>query len=127
MRTLIIWGVILGSMWWYATKKLGFENPLQYAKKHPESSLSPKIEFTVGMIYYQRGDYRQAQDVFTLLLTDYPTGQYQSRALLRLSEVAEQNLDYETAKSSLDQFLKDFPEHPDRNMAQKRRELLYNR
>lgn len=127
MRKLLFLVLLVGGVWWYATHRFNFSDAMDYAKKHPQSSLSPRIEYSVGMVYYQRADYPKAQEAFAQLLTDFPTGQYAARALLRLSEVAEENRDYATEKDVLDRFLSDFPDHPDRMIAQKRRELLYNK
>ena len=127
MKKLYLFVAVVGGVWWYASHHFNFSDTLEFVKKHPGASWAPATEYAVGMVYYQRLDYAKAQEVFTQLLTDYPTGQYEARGLLRLSETAEENRDYATAKQTLDQFLTDFPDHPDRNIAQKRRELLYNR
>lgn len=127
MKKVIVIGLIVGGAWWYATKKFKFDDTLAYAKAHPEAKWAPAVEYSVGMVYYQRTDYPKAQAAFAQLLTDFPTSQYTAHALLRLSEAAEENRDWDAAKQSLDQFLNDFPDDPDRNIAQKRRELLYNK
>ena len=41
--------------------------------------------------------------------------------------MAEENRDYPTAKESLSRFLEDFPDSPDRAIAEKRKEFLYNK
>lgn len=127
MKKLIFFALIVGGVWWYATHKFNFADTMTYAQKHPQASWAPAVEYSIGMVYYQRADYPKAQETFTQLLTDFPTGQYEARGLLRLSEVAEENRDWQTAKETLDHFLADFPDHPDRNVAIKRRELLYNK
>lgn len=127
MKKLVIFALVVGGAWWYATHRFKSSDAMDFAKNHPQAKWAPALEYTVGMVYYQRGDLPKAQEAFTQLLTDFPTGQYQARGLLRLSEAAEENRDYATAKEALDHFLTDFPDHPDRNMAQKRRELLWNK
>ena len=127
MKKIYFFVLLIGGLWWYATHRFNFSDAMAYAKKNPTASWAPGVEYSIGLVYYQRADYPKAQEAFTQLLTDFPTGQYQARGLLRLSEVAEDNRDYETAKETLDHFLADFPDHPERAMAQKRRELLYSK
>ena len=127
MKKLFLLILIGGGVWWYASHRFDFADVMGYAKKNPGASWAPAAEYSVGMVYYQRSDYPKAQAAFTQLLTDFPTGQYEARGLLRLSEVAEQNNDVPAARQALDQFLGDFPDSPDRPIAEKRKELLYNR
>lgn len=127
MNKFMIFIAVVWGAWWYASKKVNYSSTMTYAQKHPQASWAPAVEYGIGLAYYQRADYPKAQETFTQLLTDFPTGQYTARALLRLSEVAEDNRDWATAKETLDRFLADFPDHPDREIATKRRELLYNK
>ena len=127
MKKLLFLLLAIGGAWQYAAHHFDFSDVMAYAKKNPGASWAPAVEYSVGMIYYQRSDYPKAQETFTQLLTDFPTGQYEAHGLLRLSEVAEDDRDYETARQTLDRFLAEFPDHPDRMMAQKRRELLLSK
>ena len=127
MKKLFFLLLVIGGAWWYATRRFNFSDAMTYAQKHPQASWAPAVEYSVGMVYYQRADYPKAQETFAQLLTDFPTGQYEARGLLRLSEAAEENRDWATAKETLDHFLADFPDHPERGIAQQRRELLYNK
>ena len=114
-------------VWWYASHRFNFSDAMGCAQKHPEASWAPAVEYSIGLVYYQRADYPKAQEAFAQLLTDFPTGQYEARALLRLSEAAEENRDYSTAKESVSRYLEDFPDGPDRALAEKRKESFYNR
>ena len=127
MRKLLFLALLVGGVWWYASRHFNFHDTLTYAKSHPDAAWAQPVVYSVGLVYYQRADYPKAQEAFTQLLTDYPTGQYTAHALLHLAEVAVENRDYATAKQSLDQFLQDFPDDPDRNIAEKQREMLYNK
>lgn len=127
MKKLVILAAVGWGLWYYASHKFNFADTLTYAKKNADKPWASAVTYSVGMVYYQRTDYPKAQEVFTTLLTDYPTGQYTARALLRLSEVAEENRDYAVEKETLDRFLAEYPDHPDRMIATKRRELLYNK
>ena len=127
MKKLLFFALIVGGVWWYASRHFNFHDTLAYAKSHPEARWAEPAVYSVAMVYYQRADYPKAQEAFTQLLTDYPTGQYAAQGLLRLSEVAEENNDYATAKQSLDRFIAEYPNDPNIEIAQKQRELLYNR
>ncbi len=127
MKKLVFLALVVGGIWWYASHRFDFNDTLVYAKKNKEKPWASAVAYSVGMVYYQRDDYQKAQEVFTGLLTDYPTGQYTARTMLRLSEVADRNLDYQTEKEVLDRFLTEYPDHPDNLMATKRKELLYNK
>lgn len=127
MKKLVLFALVVGGVWWYASHKFKFDDTLVYAKKHADKPWASAVTYSVGLVYYQRDDYQKSQQVFNSLLTDFPTGQYTASALLRLSEVADQNHDYSTEKEVLDRFLNEYPEHPDRMIATKRRELLYNK
>jgi outer membrane protein assembly factor BamD (BamD/ComL family) len=127
LKKFYLFVLIAGGVWWYATHRFDFADALKYAQRHPAASWAPAVEYSVGMVYYQRSDYQKAQDAFTQLLTDFPTGQYEARGLLRLSEAAEGNRDYATSKDAVSRYLEDFPDGPDREIAERRKELLYNK
>jgi len=91
-------------VWWYATTRFNFADAFKYAHEHPAASWAPGVEYAVGMAYYQRDDYPKAQETFAQLLTDFPTGQYEAHALLRLSESAEANRDWQTSKDALNKY-----------------------
>lgn len=127
MKKFFIFLLIVGAVWWYAAQRFNFSDAMDYARKNHDASWAPAVEYSVAMVYYQRADYPKAQAAFTQLLTDYPTGPYEAKALLRLSESAEQNMDWPVAKQAVEQYLTDFPTGPSRAIAEKRKELLFNR
>ncbi|MDX6769259.1 MAG: outer membrane protein assembly factor BamD [Elusimicrobiota bacterium] len=125
-RWIVVIALLYGG-YWYASRHYDFQTALVYAKKNPSPKLAPAIDYYVGLAYYQRAEFGKSQEAFTQLLTDYPTGQYTDKALLRLSEVAMENKDYDAARFALTRFKEEFPDHPQRQIADKRYELLYNR
>jgi outer membrane protein assembly factor BamD (BamD/ComL family) len=127
MKGWLVVAALLYGGYWYASRHYDFQTALVYAKKNPSPKLAPAIDYYVGLAYYQRSEYEKSQEAFTQLLTDYPTGQYTDKALLRLSEVAMRNKDYDTVRSSLQRFKEEFPHHSQRNIAEQRLELIYNR
>ena len=127
MKKFYFFVVVVSGVWWYASRRFNFAEAMTYAQKHPAASWAPQVEYSVGMVYYQRADYPKAQEAFTQLLTDFPTGQYEARGLLRLSEAAEENRDYPAAKDALARYIEEFPDGPDRALAEKRKELFYNK
>ena len=126
MKKMIVLVLIFGGLWSYAERRFNFSDALAYAKKHQASSWAPKVVYSVGLVYYQRAEYAKSQEAFTQLLTDYPTGQYTPKALLRLYEVAAETRDFETARSAISRFIEEYPDHPDIQLAQKRYELVRN-
>lgn len=111
-------------VYWYSSRHFDFDKTLVYAKKNPTAAWAPAADYYAGLVYYQRTDYPKAQGAFTQLLTDYPTSHYAPKALLRLSEVAIENRDYQTARESLERFLEEYPQHKERNLAEKRLEVV---
>lgn len=124
MKKWIAVFAVLYGMYWYASNRFDFADTLVYARKNPQASWAPAADYYVGLVYYQRTEYVKSQEAFTQLLTDYSTGPYTSRGLMRLSQVAMDNKDYETARQSLTRFLEEFPDHKERNIAEKRLEYI---
>jgi outer membrane protein assembly factor BamD (BamD/ComL family) len=127
MKRFYFFIVFCSAVWWYASDRFNFGDALVYAQKHPAASWAPAVEYSVGLVYYQRDDFQKAEDTFNQLLTDFPTGQYEARALLRLSEAAEDNRDYPTAKDAVARYIEEFPDGPDRQLIERRKESLYNK
>lgn len=127
MKKMIAVVLVVAGTWWYASKRFDFKDTLLVAKKYQASSWAPTAVYSVGLVYYQRGDYEMSKQAFNQLLTDYPTGQHTPKALLRLSEVAEDTRDYEAARVTLKRFVEEYPQHPGIPIAQKRLELLQNK
>ena len=124
MKKLIFVAAVLYGTYWYASRHFNFADTLVYAKKYPQASWAPAVDYYVGMVYYQRADYPKAQEAFTQLLTDYSTGPYTARGLQRLAVVAQENRDYELARQTLQRFVEEFPDHRDRQNAEKRLEVI---
>jgi len=122
-KWIVVFAVLYGT-YWYASNRFDFADTLVYAKKNSHKSWAPAAEFYVGLVYFQRAEYAKSQGAFTLLLTDYSTGPYIDRGLLRLSQAAIENKDWAVARQSLERFLEEFPGHKDRNTAEKRLEYI---
>ncbi|MBI5624543.1 MAG: tetratricopeptide repeat protein [Elusimicrobia bacterium] len=117
---LVVVSLILGGS--YAYKKyLGTFNPLQgmlnIAQNHPDPVWSPRLEYWSGMIYYQKSDYGKSQEIFTKLLTDYPTAYCAAKALIRLNLSAQENRDWSAAKWALEIYVDKFPDGKDAALA----------
>ena len=124
MRKMLVVAAVLYGTYWYASRRFDFHDTLVYAKKNPGKAWAPAADYYVGLVYYQRAEYPKAQEAFTQLLTDHATSHYRAKALLRLSEVAENNRDYPVARESLERFLEEFPKDPGARVAEKRLELV---
>lgn len=124
MKKLMVIAAVLYGTYWYASRNFKFADTLTYARKNPQASWAPAADFYVGLVYYQRADYPKAQEAFTQLLTDYSTGPYTARGLLRLASAAEENRDYTVARQSLERFLEEFPDHKHKQLAEQRLETI---
>jgi len=97
---------------------------LVYAQKHPAASWAQPADYYVGLVYYQRTDYPKAQEAFTQLLTDFPTGYYEESGLFYLEDSAEEIRDYNEARTRVQQYIDDFPNGKYIEVMRKRLELL---
>lgn len=118
--------IILGlyGAYWYVAKHYEFHDTLAYAKSHPGASWAPTADYYVGLVYYQRGDFPNASEAFTQLLTDYATSQYRERALFYNEDAAENNKNWDAARTLAQQYIEDFPNGKDIELARKRLELI---
>ena len=114
---------MLYGAYWYASR-YDFSDTLGYARKHPPASWAPALDYYVGIAYYQRSDYPKSQEAFTQLLTDFSTGPYAAKGLLRLSAAAEENRDWPVARQSLERFIEEFSDHKDKKLAEQRLEVI---
>lgn len=124
MKKLIFIVAVLYGTYWYASTRFNFADTLVYAKKNRQASWAPAADYYIGLVYYQRAEYPKAQEAFTQLLTDFSTGPYTAKGLIRLASAAEENRDYEVARQSLQRFIEEFPDHKDKGVAEKRLELI---
>ena len=127
MKKFYFFILAVSGTWWYASHRFNFSDTLVYAHKNLKASWAPATEYYVGVVYYQRADYQKAEDAYTMLLTDFPTGEYEARGLVRLSEAAEENRDWQTSKDTVARYLEEYPDGPDKPIMERRKELLYNK
>jgi TolA-binding protein len=123
MKLLIVAAVLYGAGW-YASRNLGYQETLVWAKNHPGSQWAPAADYYVGLVYYQKAEYPKAQEAFTQLLTDYATGPYVAKGLLRQASAAEENLDWPVARQSLERFIEEFPDHKERRVAEQNLDMI---
>lgn len=124
MKKLLFVVAVLYGTYWYASRHYNFSDTLVYARKNPQAKWAPAADYYVGLVYFQRAEYGKAQEAFTQLLTDYSTGPYTARGLMRLAASAEENRDFEVARQSLTRFLEEFPDHKDKKIAERRLEYI---
>ncbi|MEK7390084.1 MAG: tetratricopeptide repeat protein [Elusimicrobiota bacterium] len=124
MKTIMVIAALFYGTYWYASRHYKFEDTLVYAKKNPKASWAPAVDYYVGLVYYHRGDYKKSQEALSQLVTDYTTGEYTAKGLIKLSEVAEENRDWPTARQSLERLIEDFPGDKKVAFAKQRLELI---
>ena len=125
MKTYIVVVCLIYGLYYLGSKNVhGPQDALVYAQKHPDPKWSPRIDYWVGMYYYHRGDFPKAQEAFTQLLTDYPTGQYAADGLQLLGFAAEENHDWAPAKGALYRYIQEYPDGKERAVVDKKLELI---
>ena len=124
MKKYLLAVALIYAAFHYGAKYLKFDDTLKYAKQNKASDWAEPTDYYVWVIYYQRSEYPKAQEAFTQLLTDYPTGQYAARGLFMLGNTAQYNRDWETAKASLARYVEEFPAGADIELAKKNLELV---
>lgn len=124
MKKLIFVFAVLYGTYWYASNHFNFSDTLVFARKHPQASWAPAVDYYVGIVYYQRSEYPEAQAAFTQLLTDYSTGPYTAKGLMLLASTAEERRDYEVARQSLQRFIEEFPDHKEKRIVEQRLEYI---
>ena len=113
--------------WWYVTHHVNFDSTLEYTRSHKDKDWAPKVDYWIGIAYYQRTDYDHAKAAFNQILTEYPTSYYSAHALLKLSEMAEDNREWAASRDALSKYLEDYPDDPERKIAERRFEIIRNR
>jgi TolA-binding protein len=127
MTRYVVFVLALAGGYYYLSRNASLEAGLQYAARHKDASWAPRADYTIGFIYHEREEYGKAEAAFTQLLTDYPTGQFTAPGLFYLEDSAEYIHDWDTAKTSLDRYIEDFPDGDKIGLVRQRRELLrYN-
>lgn len=124
MRTYTIIVLTILGCYYYVSRKVKLEEPLAYAAKYKDKSWAPAADYYIGLAYYQRSDYPNAQIAFTQLLTDHATSQYAPRGLMFLADAAEGTNDWDSAKAAMVRYLDEYPEGKDKDRAAKKLEML---
>ncbi|MDD5629936.1 MAG: tetratricopeptide repeat protein [Elusimicrobia bacterium] len=106
------------------SRHASLESGLQYVSQNKGAFWAPRASFTIGFIYYQREDYSKAKEVFTQLLTDYPTCQFAARGLFYLEDSAESIRDWDTAKAAADRYIEEHPTGDRIELMRRRQQML---
>lgn len=91
---------------------------LEYSRKNPNPTISPIVDYYVGMNYYSGGKWEPAVQAFTQLLTDYPTHYYNRWALIRLGSSQEELRNWAGAREAYEKYLELYPEAKERNLVE---------
>lgn len=125
MTKFIVAVLALYGAYYYASRHFEFHDTLAYAKKHPEASWAPSVDYYVGVAYYQRAEYPAAQEAFTQLLDQYSaTNYYAVKALPMLEDAAEYNRDWDASRNALQLYIDTYPNGRDIELMRKRLELV---
>ncbi len=125
MTKFLVIVLSLYGAFYYASKHYQFDDTLVYAKKHPEASWAPAVDYYVGLVYYQRAEYPKAQGAFTQLLGDYgATNYYGVKALPIAEDSAEYDRDWDQARQWNKDYIDNYPDGRDIEVMRKRLELV---
>ena len=115
---LIFCGVV-----WYVHDHYTFRDVVGYSKTHP-SAYSPMLDYYSGTGMYMRSDFDGAIEAFNQLLTDYPTCQYAPGALYKLSDSYMERNRWAEARETLEKFIEQFPDDPQRPVVDQKYEYV---
>lgn len=122
-KWFIILGLLVG-LGVYVNSHYTFKDVLEYSQKHPDPSISPKLDYYTGMAYFLRDRSPEAIAAFQQLLTDYPTCQYAPMALIRLGSEYSEKGQWEEARNSYQRYMDQFPDGPDIQLARNKYEII---
>ena len=122
-KPFIILVVLIGAFF-YIRSHYTIRDALRYAKKHPNSDLSEKVEYYAGAYYFFKSEYPKAINAYKQLLTDYPTGQYAPKALLRSGDAHQKAFQWEQAREKYLKYMSEFPDGKDISVVQKKYEYI---
>ncbi|HAH08119.1 MAG TPA: hypothetical protein DCM05_16605 [Elusimicrobia bacterium] len=108
----------------YINTHYTYKDVLKFAKSHPSSEYSPKLEYMAGMSQYLKSRYPESIEAFTQLLTDYPTCQYAPKALLRIGTAYSEQSKWEEARTSFQRYLDEYPSGPDAEIVREKHEII---
>lgn len=127
MKAYTIFVVIVLACYYLGGKVIKTKDPihdvLEYAKTEKHPVWSPRLIYWIGTYQFQKSMYPEAQETLTYLLIEYPTCQYAAAGLISLGTSAEENRDWNMAKSSMQQYVEQFPKGEDKQLALKRLEM----
>ncbi len=113
MKIYVIVCLIGIGIWYGYGKYAGALSPmemaLEHSRKNPNPDWSPRIQYWVGVVYFQQAKYRPAQETFQGLLKEYPTCQYAPDSLFKLNLAAQENREWEVAKGALARYIEEYP------------------
>ncbi|MBI5245126.1 MAG: tetratricopeptide repeat protein [Elusimicrobia bacterium] len=101
----------------YINTHYTFRDVLAFARKHPNPSMSPKLEYWAGMVCCLKGRNPEAIEAFQQLLTDYPTTQYTPKALINLGSMYAEGSQWENSRTYYQKYIDDYPNGPDITVA----------
>lgn len=116
-KPLYIFAAFLGLFIYVRSHYSGLDL-LAYTHKNPNPTLSPMIDYYVGMSYYTNSQFDPAAKAFTQLLTDYPTHYYNRWGLIRLGASHEELRNWQGAREAYEKYLEMYPDGKERNLVQ---------
>lgn len=123
-RKVFIVLALLGGAGWYASKNVDMPRVVEWAKARPDVKQREKLLYYSAMYYFLRDQRSEAAGVFSELLTEEATGQYEPKALVRMGRCYQDMRRFEEARAAYERYIEFFPAGPDVEIVKKNYEYV---
>lgn len=123
-KKLFVWFALFVCAVVYVRSNYALEDVLKFSREHPHPEISPRVDYYIGWMEFQRSNYEKSHQAFDQLLTDYPTCQYAPDALFRKAWMYTDNYKYPEARKMYSKYMEEFPEGPEIHKVQKKYEYI---
>ena len=124
MKYFVLTFCLLYGVYYYVSRHFEFHDTLVHAHTRKDAGWSGSVDYYVGLVYYQRGEYAKAQEALTQLKDDHPEDSNIPRGLVMLADAAEYTQDWEVARAALSQYIEKYPNGRDIVLVKGRLDML---
>lgn len=111
-------------LWWYVSTHYTVEDALTWARQRPVAAQREKYTYYIGMYYYAKDKPNEAAAVFSELLTEEATCQYEPKALMRMGRSYQDMRRFDEARAAYERYIEAFPSGPDIEVVTKNYEFV---
>lgn len=124
LRKPLIFLCLLIGAGYYLRTHCTLNDVLAYAKRHPDPSWAPPVDYYIGMVHYAKDRYQPASEAFQQLLTDYPTSYYAPHGLFRLGQSYESMGNWQGAREAYEKYMERYPQGGKIQLVRSKYELI---